>query len=73
VAGDLQRAAGAYLRAYRRARHLSQEAFADVFGWSRSYMGRIERGQQNLTLRTLERIAQAIGVDPIELLTGQPP
>jgi transcriptional regulator with XRE-family HTH domain len=66
--GDLQRTVGANLRAYRKARGLSQEAFADVIGVHRTYMGGIERGERNLTLRSLERIADRIGVDPLELL-----
>jgi transcriptional regulator with XRE-family HTH domain len=31
-------------------------------------MGGIERGERNLTLKSLERIADRIGVDPLELL-----
>ncbi len=66
--GDLQKAAGRNLRAYRQAKGLSQEAFADVVGVHRTYMGGLERGERNLTLKSLERIAARIGVDPRELL-----
>ena len=66
--GDLQRIFGRNLRAYREARGLSQEAFADVLGVHRTYMGSVERGERNLTLRTLERIAERIGQDPLTLL-----
>jgi transcriptional regulator with XRE-family HTH domain len=31
-------------------------------------MGGIERGERNLTLKSLERIAERIGIDPLELL-----
>jgi transcriptional regulator with XRE-family HTH domain len=65
--GDLQRAVGRNLRAYRQQRGLSQEAFADLVGVHRTYMGGLERGERNLTLRSVERIAQAITVDPLEL------
>lgn len=68
--GDLQRAVGRNLREYRQARGLSQEAFADVVGVHRTYMGAIERGERNLTLRSLERIADRISVDPMALLGG---
>jgi transcriptional regulator with XRE-family HTH domain len=68
VEGDLQRTVGHNLRAYRQARGLSQEAFADVLGVHRTYMGGVERGERNLTLKSLERIAQRIDVDPITLL-----
>ena len=37
--GDLQKAVGVYLRRYRLGKGLSQEAFADVVGVHRTYMG----------------------------------
>lgn len=66
--GDLQRIVGKNLRSYRTARGLSQEAFADQLGVHRTYMGGLERGERNLTLQTLERLAKQLGVDPRELL-----
>jgi transcriptional regulator with XRE-family HTH domain len=66
--GDLQRAVGRNLRAYRQARGLSQEAFADLVGVHRTYMGGLERGERNLTLKSVERIAERIGVEPLTLL-----
>jgi transcriptional regulator with XRE-family HTH domain len=72
VEGELQRNVGRSLRAYREASGLSQEAFADVLGVHRTYMGGIERGERNLTLRSLERIAERIEVDPAALLDGAP-
>jgi transcriptional regulator with XRE-family HTH domain len=66
--GDLQRAVGHNLRAYRQARELSQEAFADVLGVHRTYMGGVERGERNLTLKSVERIADRLGLDPLALL-----
>ncbi len=66
--GELQRRVGSHLRAYRKARGLSQEAFADHLDVHRTYMGDLERGQRNLTLRTLERLAAQLGVDPLDLL-----
>jgi len=73
VEGELQRTVGRNLRAYREARGLSQEAFADLLHFHRTYMGGIERGERNLTLRSLERIAERIELDPLELLQPQPP
>ena len=66
--GDLQRVLGQNLRAYRTDRGLSQEAFADVVGVHRTYMGGLERGERNLTLKSVERIAAHLSVDPLELL-----
>lgn len=66
--GDLQCIVGRNLRAYRKARGLSQEAFADMLGVHRTYMGAIERGERNLTLRSLEKLASRIQVEPRALL-----
>jgi len=66
--GDLQKTVGRNLRAYRLKRGLSQEAFADVLGVHRTYMGGVERGERNLTLKSLERMAEQIGVEPLQLL-----
>lgn len=66
--GELQRRVGANLRAYRDSRGMSQEAFADHVGVHRTYMGGLERGERNLTLRSLERIAERLGLDPLALL-----
>ena len=66
--GDLQKVVGRNLRAYRMERELSQEDFAEVVGVHRTYMGGLERGERNLTLQSLERIAEVIGVEPVELL-----
>jgi transcriptional regulator with XRE-family HTH domain len=71
VEGDLQRTVGRNLRAYRQAHGLSQEAFADVLGVHRTYMGGIERGERNLTLKSLERIAGRLDLDPLELLNAE--
>ena len=68
--GDLQRTVGANLRRHRLARGLSQEAFADVVGVHRTYMGGLERGERNLTLKSLERLAESLGMEPLELLKG---
>jgi transcriptional regulator with XRE-family HTH domain len=68
VEGDLQRAVGRNLRAYREGKGLSQEAFADELGVHRTYMGGIERGERNLTLKSLERIAERLELDPLALL-----
>jgi transcriptional regulator with XRE-family HTH domain len=66
--GELQRIVGQNVRAYREERGMSQEAFADLVGVHRTYMGGVERGERNLTLKSVERIAEQIGVDPLELL-----
>lgn len=66
--GNLQRTLGQNLRGYRKARGLSQEAFADVLGVHRTYMGSLERGERNLTFKSLEKIAERLEVEPLALL-----
>ena len=66
--GDLQKKVGRNIRSYRQRRGLSQEAFAEVLGVHRTYMGGLERGERNLTLRSWERIAEQMGVEVEELM-----
>lgn len=66
--GELQARVGRNLRRHREQRGMSQEKFADFVGVHRTYMGGVERGERNLTLRSVERIAAVIEVDPLELL-----
>lgn len=67
--GDLQQTVGANLRAYRRARGINQEDFADVLGLHRTYLGDIERGKRNLSLRKVEQFAAVLELEPLSLLT----
>ncbi|PPG90704.1 XRE family transcriptional regulator [Rathayibacter rathayi] len=69
VEGELQKVFGRNLRRHREALGLSQEAFADELGVHRTYMGGVERGERNLTLRSVEKIASSIGRDPVGLLS----
>ena len=59
---------GTKVRQARKVKHLSQEALADLAGIDRSYMGHIERGDQNITLTKLYQIADALGVAASELI-----
>jgi transcriptional regulator with XRE-family HTH domain len=68
VEGELQKTLGRNLREYRKERGLSQEAFADVLGVHRTYVGGLERGERNVSLKALERYAERLGVDPMSLL-----
>lgn len=63
---DLQRL-GASVRARRLSLGLSQEALADSAGVDRSHMGKIERGERNVTFLNILRIAKAIGCRPSDL------
>ncbi|WP_300336696.1 helix-turn-helix transcriptional regulator [Accumulibacter sp.] len=58
----------ANLRQLRRDKGLSQEALADLANLHRTYVSSVERCERNASLDTLERLANALGIDPSELL-----
>ncbi len=57
------------IRSYRRSKNLSQEKLAEECGLHRTYIGSVERCERNVTLSTLEVLAEALGVSIPELLT----
>lgn len=67
--GQLQHVLGRNLRRIRLERGYSQEDFAEVLDVHRTYLGALERGERNPTLRTVERLADDLGVDPAGLLS----
>lgn len=66
--GELQRRLGRHLQEHRLRLGLSQEGFAERLAMHRTYIGSIERGERNLTLRSVERLAAELGLDPLDLL-----
>lgn len=58
---------GAAVRARRLALDLSQEALADYAEIDRSHMGKIERGERNVTFLNIIKIANAIQCRPSDL------
>jgi transcriptional regulator with XRE-family HTH domain len=63
---------GQRIRAARRELGMSQERLAHESGLDRSYVGRVERGEHNLTFISLVKIARALGRDVAALTTGLP-
>jgi len=61
---------GARIRERRLELGLSQEGLADRTELHWSYLGQIERGQRNLTIHNVLRIAAALGLDAGELVRG---
>ncbi len=59
---------GAAIRARRKELAISQEALADFAEIDRSHMGKIERGERNVTVMNIVRIARAMQLLPSELL-----
>lgn len=66
--GQLANALGKNIRAQRKAKGISQDALALACKIDRSYMGRIERGEVNLTVEKLFSIAEALQCQPGALL-----
>jgi transcriptional regulator with XRE-family HTH domain len=58
---------GAVIRTYREATKLSQDRFADRIEMHRAYYSAIERGERNITLETLLRVADGLGVKASDL------
>jgi len=59
---------GENVRLYRHRAGLSQEQLALQSGTNVSYLGQIERGEKNPTVKTLEKIASALGISLNELI-----
>jgi transcriptional regulator with XRE-family HTH domain len=59
------------IRAFRKSQDMSQEELADLCELHRTYIGSIEREERNVTLSTLEVLAEALGVSVAELLTSR--
>jgi transcriptional regulator with XRE-family HTH domain len=70
VQKELQKAVGQRVRKLRLQAGYSQEAFADHCGVHRTFMGTIERGETNLSLQNLARVAAGLGITMSKLLSG---
>ncbi len=56
------------MRRLRAARGLSQDALAFEAQMNRTYLGGVERGERNVSLDNIARIAKALGIDAWQLL-----
>lgn len=60
------------LKQIRQLKGLSQEGLADLASLHRTYVGSVERGERNISIDNMERLAEALDVDISELLKEQP-
>jgi transcriptional regulator with XRE-family HTH domain len=68
----LQSVFGARLRALRHDRLLTIEQVAEVAGLHPNYLGSVERGERNLSLFNIWRIASGLGLPPASLMDELP-
>lgn len=65
---ELLKAFGAKVQQYRNKLGLSQEKFAEKANVHRTYIGTVERGETNLTLLNVYKLAKALEVSPKDLI-----
>jgi transcriptional regulator with XRE-family HTH domain len=63
---------GQNLRAIRKLKGFSQERLAYESGIDRSYVGKIERGQVNVTIEKIYLLADCLECEPAELVLSRP-
>lgn len=59
---------GNKIKEERLRRNLSQEDFAELTGFHRTYVGMVERAERNVTLLNVEKFARALNLEVHELL-----
>ncbi len=66
---DVKRQFGESVRELRKSAGYTQEELADVAELDRSYVGSVERGERNLSIENVCRLAIAIGVSPADFFS----
>lgn len=69
---ERRRQFGSAVAQARRSRGISQERLALMAGIDRSYMGRIERGEQSVSLDKIWEIADVLQISPADLFQYEP-
>ena len=65
---DINKKVGENIRKYREKKGLTQETLAHEADLHRAYIGQIERGEKNIGVKNLEKIAKALDIKPSKLL-----
>lgn len=65
---QLARIIGKNLKGYRESKGISQEKLGDLSSVHRTYIGLIEVGKKNVTISTLTKLGEALGVEPHSFL-----
>ena len=64
---DIAKIIGQRIKNYRTQKRLSQEKLAELAGCHPTYIGQLERGEKNVTLESVEKIASAMDISLSEL------
>ena len=67
---EVHKKLGKRIAELRKKKGFSQEAFAHECGFHRSYMGALERGEKNVTLAMVNKVARALKICLSELFKG---
>jgi transcriptional regulator with XRE-family HTH domain len=68
VVADIRERFGAKLRQVRMQQGISQEKLAELAGLHRTFVSMVERGERNVTIATVEKLAQGLGCRMAELM-----
>ncbi|MFC4306221.1 helix-turn-helix domain-containing protein [Cohnella boryungensis] len=63
---------GTKIRMFRKNRGLTQEQLGEKVQQPQSYLGGIERGEKNISLDTIDKISNALGIRPVDLFSAYP-
>jgi transcriptional regulator with XRE-family HTH domain len=66
---DVQARFGKRVREIRERKDISQERLGELAGLHRTYISTLERGQRNVSLVNIEKLAKALGVTMADLVT----
>ncbi len=70
--GKLQKKFGKRIKQLRKSRGLTQESLAEKANLESTYIGAVERGERNLTIDNIEKIAKGFNIEPYKLFISQP-
>lgn len=65
---DIEKILGSVIRELRLSRNLSQEKLAELGGFERSYISKVENGIRAIRFKTVVRFAEAFEIKPSELV-----
>jgi len=59
------------LRKYRTEQNMSQEHLAELAGLHRTYISAVEREQRNISIESIQRIADALKIEPFRFFMDE--